>query len=74
MPTVRDTADLLRLKAKIEGLPIDSRLMFVGALVQENHLEIAEILLSNIVDELRALRLFKNRKIASAPHQTPEPR
>lgn len=58
MPTVRDTAELLALKQRIEKLSPGDRLRVAAASIDSGKYEIAETLASNIVDELRALRLL----------------
>ncbi len=62
MPTVRDTADLLDLKRRIEKLSPGDRLRVAAACIDEGKYEIAETLASGIVDELRAMRLLRNRR------------
>lgn len=61
MPTVRDTAELLDLKRKIQKLSAGDRLRVAAACIDDGKYEIAETLASQIVDELRALRLLGNR-------------
>jgi hypothetical protein len=62
MPTVRDTAELLALKKKIENLSHGDRLRVAAACVDAGKLEITETLTGQIVDELRAVRLLRNRQ------------
>lgn len=61
MPTVHDTAKLLALKAKIEAMSPGNRLRLCAGLIEQGEYDIAETLTSNVVDELRALRLLRNR-------------
>lgn len=62
MPTVRDTAELLDLKRRIEKLSPGDRLRVAAACIDDGKHEIAETLAGQIVDELRALRLLRNRQ------------
>lgn len=59
MPTVNDTAKLLKLKAKIEALSPADQLRVAAACIEKGEWDIAETLASNIVDELRAVRLLR---------------
>jgi hypothetical protein len=61
MPTVQDTARLLKLKAKLEGLSPGDRLRVAAGLIDEGAYDIAETLADNVVDELRALRLLRHK-------------
>lgn len=61
-PTVRDTAELLDLKRRIEKLTPGDRLRVAAACIDEGKYDIAETLASGIVDELRAMRLLRNRR------------
>jgi hypothetical protein len=63
MPTVQDTAKLLDLKRKIEGLTAANRLRLCAGLLERGEYDIVETLVSNVVDELRALRLLRNRAV-----------
>ncbi len=58
MLTVHDTAKLLKLKAQIEAMKPSDRLRFCADLLDLGEYTIVETLAGNIVDELRALRLF----------------
>jgi hypothetical protein len=60
-PTTRDTAELLALKKRIEALSPADRFRLVAHLVEAGKYEIAETLASNLVDELRALRLLRHQ-------------
>ncbi len=62
MSTVQDTAELLKLKAKIESLSPADRLRLCAGLIEQGKYDIAETLVGNVVDELRALRLLGNRR------------
>ena len=59
MPTVRDTAELLALKQKLEKLSPADRLRLCAELLDLGKHEIVETLAGNVVDALRAKRLFK---------------
>jgi hypothetical protein len=59
MPTVRDTAELLKLKAEIEALSPGDRLRIAAGLIDKGKYKLAETIAGNVVDELRALRLLK---------------
>lgn len=61
LPSIRDTAELLALKKRIEKLSPGDRLRIAAACIDQGKLEIAETLASQIVDELRALRLLRQR-------------
>lgn len=59
MSTTRGTADYLALKKRIEGLSLGDQLRLVAGLLDIGGKEdIAETLASNVVDVLRARRLF----------------
>jgi len=58
MPTTADTAKLLALKKKIDGLSAADQLRICAALCDRGEYEIAETLTSNVVDALRARRLL----------------
>jgi len=62
MPTVRDTAELLSLKRKIEKLSPGDRLRVAAACIDDGKYDIAETLAGQIVDELRAMRLLRNKE------------
>lgn len=59
MPTVRDTAELLKLKAKLEALSPADQLRIAAGLIDERKYDLAETIAGNIVDELRALRVVR---------------
>lgn len=62
MPTTADTAKLLKLKAEIEGKSPGDRLRVAAALIDRGEpglLAIAETLASNVVDELRLVRMLR---------------
>ena len=59
MPTVRDTAKLLDLKRKIENMTPGDRLRLCAGLIEKGEYDIAETLTSQVVDELRAVRLLR---------------
>jgi hypothetical protein len=58
MPTVQDTAKLLDLKRRIEKLSAADQLRIVAGLLDRGEYDIAETLTSNVLDALRAKRLF----------------
>jgi hypothetical protein len=60
-PTVKDTAHLLELKRRIENLSPGDRLRVAAGCIDKGEYDIAETLAGNIVDELRAVRLLRNR-------------
>jgi hypothetical protein len=60
-PTTRDTAELLALKTRIAALSPADQLRLCAGLLDHGKYDIAETLIGNIVDELRALRLLRNR-------------
>lgn len=62
MPTVADTAKLLRLKAQIEAMSPGDRLRLCAGLIERGEYDIAETLVGNVVDELRAVRLLRYQK------------
>lgn len=62
MLTVRDTAYLLDLKKRIEKLSPGDRLRAAAACIDDGKYEIAETLAGQIVDELRAVRLLRNKQ------------
>lgn len=59
MPTVRDTAELLKLKKDIEALSPGDRLRIAAGLIDKGKYDIAETIAGAIVDELRASRLLR---------------
>lgn len=59
MPTTQDTAKLLDLKRRFEKLPPAEQVLVAAGLITEGKYDLAETILSNIVDELRALRLLR---------------
>lgn len=61
MATVKDTAELLDLKKRIENLTPGDRLRVAAACIDDGKLEIAETLADNVVTELRAMRLLGGR-------------
>jgi hypothetical protein len=61
MPSVRDTAELLKLKARLESLSPGDQLRIAAGLVDACKYDLAETIAGNIVDELRAKRLLANR-------------
>lgn len=61
MPTIRDTAELLDLKKRIEKLPPGDRLRVAAACLDDGKYEIAETLAAYVVDELRAVRIRASR-------------
>jgi hypothetical protein len=62
MPTTADTAKLLALKARIEGLKPSDQLRLCAELLDKGEYAIVETLAGNIVAELSALRLLgRNR-------------
>ena len=61
MPTTQDTAKLLDLKRRIEKLSPAQQVLVAAACLDKGEYEIAETLLGNIVDELRALRLLRRK-------------
>ena len=61
MPTVVDTAKLLKLKAQIENMTPPDRLRLCAGLIEQGQYDIAETLVGNVVDELRAVRLLRSR-------------
>ena len=63
MPTVADTAKLLKLKAQIESMSPGDRLRVCAGLIDRGEYEIAETLAGNVVDELRAVRLLVKRNV-----------
>jgi hypothetical protein len=62
MPTVRDTAHLLALKKRIENMTPADRLRVAAGCIDQGQYEIAETIAGQIVDELRAVRLLRNRR------------
>lgn len=62
MPTVKDTAHLLDLKRRIEKLSPADQLRVGAACIERGEYDIAETLIGNIVDELRAARLLRNTR------------
>ena len=63
MPTVQDTAKLLELKRKIGNLSPANRLRLCAELLECGEYEIVETLAGNVVKELRAVRLVRNRAV-----------
>jgi hypothetical protein len=61
MPTTRDTAELLALKRKVENMSPGDRLRLAAGLIDHGKYDIAETLTSNVVDELRAVRILGRR-------------
>jgi hypothetical protein len=59
-----NTARLLDLKRRIENLSPADRLRVAAGCLDQGEYDIAETLASNIVDELRALRLLRNAENA----------
>ena len=57
MPTVRDTAELLALQRKIEGLSLADQFTLVAGLVQHGKYDLAETIGGTAVDALRMMRL-----------------
>jgi len=62
MPTVRDTAELLDLKRRIEKLSPGDQLRLAAQCVDAGKYDIAETLTRNIADELAALRIARWQK------------
>ena len=62
MPTVKDTAHLLELKAKFQGLKPGDKLRVAAGCIDEGKYDIAETLASYVVDELRAVWLLRSRE------------
>jgi hypothetical protein len=64
MLTTRDTAKLLDLKKRVENMLPGDRLRLCAGLIDagdEGSLAIAETLASNVVDELRLVRMMRGR-------------
>jgi hypothetical protein len=61
MATVRDTAEFLALKRRIEKLSPGDRLRLCAELLDLRKYEIAETLTSQAVDELRLVRMMRGR-------------
>ena len=59
MPTVRDTAELLELKRKLEAMTPGDRLRIAAGLIDKAKYDLAETITGNVVDELRAVRLLR---------------
>lgn len=59
MPTVRDTAELLALKKRVEAMSPADRLRLAAGLIEHRKYDLAEVLAGNVVDELRALRIIQ---------------
>lgn len=55
-------AELLLLKQKVEALSKADQLRLCADLIDRERFDIAEILASNVVDALRAVRLFQKAK------------
>lgn len=62
MLTTSDTAKLLALKKRLEEMSPGDRLRVAAGCIDKGEYEIAETLTGQIVDELRAVRLLRNRK------------
>ena len=64
MPTVADTAKMLDLKKKMAALSPADKLRMCGELLDRGpqFRDIVEYLAGEVVDGLRALRLFENRR------------
>lgn len=62
MPTVKDTAHLLDLKRRIENMSPGDRLRVAAGCIDQGKYDIAETLASQIVDELRAVRLLGRKQ------------
>ncbi len=59
MNTTADTAELLRLKKKIETLTLGEQLILAGQLLmQAKNPDLAETIAGNVVDLLRAKRIL----------------
>lgn len=58
MPTVQDTAKLLDLKKKLESLSAAEQLRVCAGLIEKGQYDLAETITGNVVDALRARRLF----------------
>jgi hypothetical protein len=65
MTTTQDTAHLLALKKRIEHLSPGDQLRLAAECVDHGYLDIAETLASNVVDELRAVRLLRRERTTS---------
>ena len=63
MPTDQDTAKLLELKRTIGNLSPANRLRLCADLLECGEYEIVETLAGNVVKELRAVRLVRNRAV-----------
>ncbi len=61
MPTVADTAKLLRLKQQIESMSPGDRLRFAAMCIDKKEYAIAETIAGNVVDELSALRVLSRK-------------
>ena len=59
MPTVADTAKLLKIKKELEAMTPANQLRVAAGLIEQGDYSIAETIAGNIVDELRALRLLR---------------
>jgi len=57
--SLEDTAELLALKKRIEDLSPGDRLRVAAGCIDKGKYDIAETLASQIVDELRAVRLLR---------------
>jgi hypothetical protein len=65
MVTTRDTAKLLDLKKRVESMSPGDRLRLCAGLIDEGgegNFAIAETLASNVVDELRFVRIMRGRQ------------
>ncbi len=59
MSTVRDTAELLKLKARCEALSPADQLRLAAVLIEARKYDLAETLAGNVVDELQTLRILR---------------
>lgn len=64
MPTVQDTAKILDLKRRMQALSPSDKLRLCAELLERGQQwrDIVKTLAGEIVDGLRAMRLFENRR------------
>lgn len=63
MPTVRDTAELLDLSKRIATMPPGDKLRVAATCIDAGKYDIAETIACHVVDQLRALRLLRNKQV-----------
>jgi hypothetical protein len=70
MPTVRDTAKLLKLRGQIIDMTRADQLRLCAGLLEQGESDIVESIAGSIVDELRARRLLRGKSVGETPERS----